>query len=46
MEWSTETTTFESAPCVTRGGSYDHITYYPAGRYRYNITDDGINTRF
>ena len=38
MEWTTETCSVGSIPCVRRGGYYDNYSYYTSDRYCYDTT--------
>ena len=45
-EWSTETYTRNSNPCVDRGGYYGNSNDYTAGRYYHNTSGSGTGIGF
>ena len=38
QEWSTETRSYTSAPCVSRGGNYSNLSHCTSGRYSHGTT--------
>ena len=46
LEWTTETYSNTSLPCVLRGGTYNFTSYYTSIRNNYDTTDSDIHRSF